>query len=167
MILQSYFVNFLISLCMSNKKLKQNEFDKEVAHTVRDLVTQLNRKLKKQVSNEEQLSIAELNVAKLLVENGRLLPSEICNHFNLSSQYASQVLNRLKALGMITREAAETDKRKNYAVITKKGKKWLQTSRQEREEWLAESIAKKLTVAEKETIVEAAQLLYKACSFGD
>lgn len=152
---------------MGNEKVVFDDFDREVAHIVRDLVTQLNRKLRKQVSNENQLSVSELNVAKYLAESGRLLPSEICSYFNLSSQYVSQVLNQLKTLGMITREAAEMDKRKNYAVITEKGKNWLQESRQEREEWLAASIAERLNPREKQVIVEAVALLNKACAFGE
>jgi len=146
---------------MKNDNFEVTEFDKEVAHKVRDLVSHLNRKLRKQMSNEDQLSISELNVIKLLFENGRVLPSEICSHFNLSSQYVSQVLGKLQKLGLVSREQAGGDKRKNFAIITKTGEKWLKNSRQEREEWLAIAIATLFTAAEKESILDTLQLLNK------
>lgn len=147
---------------MKDDNLEVTDFDKEVAHKIRDLVSDLNRKLRKQISNKDQLSISELNVIKLLFENGKVFPSEICSHFNLSSQYVSQVLGKLQTLGLITRKQAGTDKRKVFAIITKAGEKWLKNSRQEREEWLATSIASVLTKSEKETILDAIQLLNKA-----
>ncbi|GAA0884374.1 MarR family transcriptional regulator [Sphingobacterium siyangense subsp. cladoniae] len=146
---------------MKDDNLEITDFDKEVAHRLRDLVSHLNRKLRKQISNKDQLSISELNVIKLLFENGEVLPSEICGHFNLSSQYVSQILGKLQTLGLITRKQAGTDKRKNFAIITKAGEKWLKISRQEREEWLATSIASVLTNLEKEAILNAIQLLNK------
>lgn len=146
---------------MDRHNLEITDFDKDVAHQIRDLVTHLNRKLRKQISNEDQLSISELNVIKLLFDNGKLLPSEICLQFNLSSQYVSQVLNKLKTLGLIEREQSGNDKRKNFAIITQTGEKWLKNSRQEREEWLAASIARALTGPEKEVIIKAIQLLNK------
>ncbi len=146
---------------MKDDNLEISDLDKEVAHMVRDLVSHLNRKLRKQISNENQLSISELNVIKLLFENGQVLPSEICSHFNLSSQYVSQILGKLQTLGLITRKQAGADKRKNFAIITKAGKKWLKNSRQEREEWLATSISTVLTGPEKEIVMQAVKLLNK------
>lgn len=158
---QSYFDIFYIFDIMEKDNLVVADFNKEVAHKIRDIVSQLNRRLRKQISNENQLSISELNVIKLLFENGKLLPSEVCGHFNLSSQYVSQVLRKLDTLGLITRKQAGSDKRKNFAIITEAGEKWLKNSRQEREEWLAISIASILTDEEKETILNAVQLLNK------
>jgi len=135
------------------------EQDKEVAHSIRDLVTRMNRRLRKQFSNPEQLSVAELNVLQLLIDNKQLLPSELCTQLNLSSQYVSQVLNRLTELGYISRESVPSDKRKSYAVMTAKGDKWLADSREEREEWLAMAISKQYSAADKSLIQKAVALL--------
>jgi DNA-binding MarR family transcriptional regulator len=135
------------------------EQDKEVAHSIRDLVTRMNRRLRKQISNPEQLSVAELNVIQLLVDSQQLLPSELCTQLNLSSQYVSQVLNKLTELGYISRKAVSSDKRKSYAVISAKGGKWLANSREEREEWLAMAISKQYSTLDKSLIQKAVELL--------
>jgi DNA-binding MarR family transcriptional regulator len=135
------------------------EQDREVAHSIRDLVTRMNRRLRKQISNPEQLSVAELNVIQLLTNNEQLLPSELCTQLNLSSQYVSQVLNRLTELGYISRQAVLSDKRKSYAVITTKGSGWLADSRKEREEWLAMAISKQYSAADKSLIQKVVALL--------
>ena len=135
------------------------EQDKEVAHSIRDLVTRMNRRLRKQISNPEQLSVAELNVIQLLTNNKQLLPSELCTQLNLSSQYVSQVLNRLTELGYISRQSVSSDKRKSYAVITTKGDEWLLDSRKEREEWLAMAISKQYSAADKSLIQKVVALL--------
>jgi DNA-binding MarR family transcriptional regulator len=135
------------------------EQDKEVAHSIRDLVTRMNRRLRKQFSNPEQLSVAELNVIQLLIDNKQLLPSELCTQLNLSSQYVSQVLNRLTELGYISRQAVSSDKRKSYAVIATKGIEWLSDSRKEREEWLAMAISKQYSAADKSLIRKVVALL--------
>jgi len=95
----------------------------------------------------------------LLTDNEQLFPSELCVQLNLSSQYVSQVLNNLEGLGFISRKAAETDKRKLYAVISQKGRKILNDTRQEREEWLAMSIANVYSMDEKHSIQKAVELL--------
>ena len=144
---------------MAKKGKTITELDKELAHSIRDLVSRLNRRLRKQISNPDQLSIAELNIIMLLADSEQLFPSELCVQLNLSSQYVSQVLNNLERLGIILRKAAETDKRKSYAVITQKGRKRLNDTRQEREEWLATSISNVYSIEEKRSIQKAVQLL--------
>jgi DNA-binding MarR family transcriptional regulator len=135
------------------------QIDKTIAHSIRDLVTRMNRRFRKQISNREQLSVAELNVIQLLAEGRQVLPSELCAQLNLSSQYVSQVLNRLTELGYISRKAADADKRKTFAVITEKGTAWLTNSREEREEWLAAALARKFSAADKALIQKAVALL--------
>ncbi len=76
------------------------------------------------------------------------------------------MLARLLALGLIEREQSTSDKRKNFAVITKKGEQWLKNSRQEREESLALSIANRLTKSEKELVLKAMQALDKVTNNG-
>jgi DNA-binding MarR family transcriptional regulator len=144
---------------MAEKATTVTELDKELAHSIRDLVSRLNRRLRKQISNPDQLSVAELNIIMLLADSKQLFPSDLCLQLNLSSQYVSQVLNNMEALGLISRKAAETDKRKTYAVITQKGRKVLNDTRQEREEWLARAIANMYSIDEKHSIQEVVTLL--------
>jgi DNA-binding MarR family transcriptional regulator len=140
------------------KEGTEDVLDKAIAHSIRDLVTRLNRRFRKQVSNPDQLSVAELNVIQLLLDN-RLLPSELCAQLTLSSQYVSQVLNKLEQMEYISRETADSDKRKSYAVITEKGSKRLTDTRVEREEWLATAIAQQFSPSDKALIQKAVELL--------
>jgi DNA-binding MarR family transcriptional regulator len=140
------------------KEETEDLLDKAIAHSIRDLVTRMNRRLRKQISNPDQLSVAELNVIQLLMDN-RLLPSELCAQLGLSSQYVSQVLNKLEELEYINRKTADNDKRKSYAVITEKGRKRLTDTREEREEWLATAISRQFSTSDKSLIQRAVELL--------
>ena len=133
--------------------------DKEVAYGIRDLVTKMARRLRKQVSNPEQLSVAELNVLYLMIPTEEMLPSELSAQLHISSQYMSQVLNHLEELGYISRKPSPKDKRKTFAVLTAKGKKKVQATRQEREEWLADQISKQYSAKDKELIQRAIKLI--------
>ena len=133
--------------------------DKEVAYGIRDLVTKMARRLRKQVSNPEQLSVAELNVLYLMIPTEEMLPSELSAQLNISSQYMSQVLNHLEELGYISRKPSPKDKRKTFAVLTAKGKKKIQATRQEREEWLADQVSKQYSAKDKELIQRAIKLI--------
>jgi DNA-binding MarR family transcriptional regulator len=140
------------------KKETEYLLDKAIAHSVRDLVTRMNRRLRKQISNPDQLSVAELNVIQLLMDNP-MLPSELCAQLGLSSQYVSQVLNKLVELEYITRQSVDQDKRKSCAVITEKGRKRLTDTREEREEWLATAISRQFSASDKSLIQKAVELL--------
>jgi DNA-binding MarR family transcriptional regulator len=133
--------------------------DKEVAYGIRDLVTKMARRLRKQVSNPEQMSVAELNVLYLMIPTEEMLPSELSAQLNISSQYMSQVLNHLEELGYISRKPSPKDKRKTFAVLTAKGKKKIHATRQEREEWLADQVSKQYSAKDKELIQKAIKLI--------
>ncbi len=133
--------------------------DKIIAQSLRNLVTKMNKRLRKQMSNPEQLSIAEHSVVSLLMSQKEMLPSELGGILNISSQFMSQVLNRLEGLKYISKKASPNDGRKTLVSLTDFGRTKIENSRQEREEWLAENISKKYTRAEKEIIKQALDLL--------
>ncbi|HVY73715.1 MAG TPA: helix-turn-helix domain-containing protein [Puia sp.] len=136
-----------------------NTQDHLLAHQLRDLVSRLNRGLRKQMGNREQLSIAEENVVRTLVLREEALPSELCAELDISSQFMSQVLNRLEALGYISRKPSKTDKRKSLISLSKDFMSKLQQKRQQKEDWLASLISKKYNKQEKEQIGAAIALL--------
>jgi DNA-binding MarR family transcriptional regulator len=133
--------------------------DIEVAYGIRDLVSKMGRRLRKQISNPEQMSVAELNVLYLMITTEEMLPSELGAQLNISSQYMSQVLNHLEELGYISRKPSPKDKRKTFAVLTAKGKKKVHATRQEREEWLADQVSKQYSAKDKELIQRAIKLI--------
>ncbi|RAJ87986.1 DNA-binding MarR family transcriptional regulator [Chitinophaga dinghuensis] len=133
--------------------------DQEVALALRQLVTAMNKRLRKQISNPEHLSIAELNVVGMLMQQKEMLPSELGAQLHISSQFMSQVLKRLLDLGYISRRISPEDKRKNLISLTKAGVQKVEHTRREREEWLAAQIAEIFTSKEKDTIKSTLALL--------
>lgn len=133
--------------------------DRYLAHGIRDFVTQMKRRLRKTLSNPEQLSVAELNVVSLLMDAPEMRPSELGEQLHISSQFMSQVLNRLHELGYISRKPSPADRRKMLVSLTQRGRNKVLQTRQEREDWLTELIARRYTAEEKATIQRAIELL--------
>jgi DNA-binding MarR family transcriptional regulator len=133
--------------------------DQKIAHNLRDLVSRLNRSLRKQMGNHEQLSIAEENVVRALLVQEQMLPSELCAQLDLSSQFMSQVLNRLGKIGYISRTASKTDKRKSFVSLSKNIMQKVQQRRKQKEDWLASLISEKFNKQQKEQIAQAIDLL--------
>ncbi|PSL43929.1 DNA-binding MarR family transcriptional regulator [Chitinophaga niastensis] len=133
--------------------------DKIVAHDLRDLITRLYKRLHKEISNTEQMSVAEQNVLYQLTLKAHLLPSELCAQLNISSQYMSQVLNRLEDLKFIARKSSPSDKRKTQVTLTKSGRIKISDSRKEREQWLADMLSKNYSTEDKAAIKKVITLL--------
>ncbi len=111
--------------------------DTALAHSIRDIVTKLNRRMRKQINMPGQVSVSELYVIQFLLERKFALPSELCMQFNISSQHMSQMLNRLEQGEYVKRTPSQQDKRKTEVSLTEKGRKMIKTLRQEREVWLS------------------------------
>jgi DNA-binding MarR family transcriptional regulator len=133
--------------------------DQKIAHNLRDLVSTFSRNLRKQLGNPEQLSIAEENVLRVLLRQEEALPSELCGQLNISSQFMSQVLNRLEKLDYISRKASKTDKRKSLVSLSKKGMQKIQQRRKEKEDLLASLISERYNNQQKKQIAQAIDLL--------
>lgn len=133
--------------------------DKKIAYSLRDLVSRLNRSLRKQAGNNTQLSIAEENVIWALLTHDEALPSELCTQLDISSQFMSQILKRLEKLGYISRKPSKADKRKSLVSLTKKLKLTVEKNRKQKEDWLASLISEKFNKQQKELIAQAISLL--------
>jgi len=133
--------------------------DDSVAHNLRNLVSSLRRRFKKEATILGQFSVAEENVLRALFEKDEMSPSELCTRLALSSQFMSQVLNHLEEMDYITRRPSKEDKRKTLVSFSKNGRKKIEDTRRQREEWLASVIAKQYSAQQKEVIKEAAALL--------
>lgn len=136
-----------------------NKQDEEIAYGIRHLVTHMNKRLRKQMSNPEQLSIAEFNVLSILMSQKECFPSELGAQLSISSQFMSQILNRMEGLKYISRKSAPSDGRKTLVSLTKQGKQKVELSRREREEWLALVVSDRYSPEEKDVIKKALDLL--------
>ena len=140
---------------------KITQEDQELAKEVRNSVTLLYRRLRKQMSNPEQLSVAEYGVIEALLTRNNLTPGELCTQLNISTQFMSQVLSRLVNLNYIQKKGDKQDKRRTLVFMTAAGKKKIENARHEREEWLAETISLLYTAQEKKLIRSATQLIVR------
>ena len=133
--------------------------DQKIAYDLRDLVSKLNRSLRKQSGKLGELSIVEENVIRALILQEELSPSELCAQLDISSQFMSQVLNRLEELGHISRKPSTTDKRKSLVSLSKNMLHTLAEKRKQKEDWLASIISKQFSKQQKEQIAQALELL--------
>jgi DNA-binding MarR family transcriptional regulator len=141
--------------------------DQQLAHDLRELIVGMYRQMQQQISNDEHLSVAAQNVMYQLTLKEECLPSELCAQLNTSSQYISQVFNHLEALNYITRKPSTTDGRKTWVSLTEQGRQKVLESRRQREEWLVERMANRLSVADKVIVEKALVLLSRLLNTPD
>ncbi len=137
------------------------EKDQLLAHEIRDAVSRVHKHFRRQMNSRGQLSEAEMGVFRVLVSTKETSPSDLCKELNMSSQFMSQVLNRLEEVKYIQRKPSPDDKRKTLVTLTKTGKNLVQEIYDEREEWLTDIIAERFTAEEKKTISKAMALLVR------
>jgi len=134
--------------------------DKAVAHGIRELVSRMHKRLRRQVNTPDQISLTEVNVVSLLIHSKEpMSPSELCAQLNISSQFMSQILNRLDSIGFLIRKPSVADKRKTLISVSKTGFAKIDEMRQQKEEWLANLIADNFNADQKKVIQQALDLL--------
>lgn len=114
--------------------------DTQLATDLRTVVSRLMKKLRSHSSGRSPLSMTERSVIKLLDEQPMLLPGELAKREKVTSQSMSQILSHLDELGYIIRQPLETDRRTVGISLSEAGKQFLDTTRHERDEWLADAI---------------------------
>jgi DNA-binding MarR family transcriptional regulator len=126
--------------------------DIQFASDLRNAITRLIKKLRKESSTGSQLSLTERSTMALLYQNKEMLPSELAAAEMITNQSMSQVLNHLFELDYIIRTASTTDKRKVNISLSGHGESTLLQFRHERDEWLANAITKACTPEEQELL---------------
>lgn len=134
---------------------------RQLAAQLRETTTRLVKKLRKQSSTGEKLSLTERSTIALLDQHGWLLPSELASMEKITTQSMSQILNHLFELGYINREPSQTDKRKVIISLSDAGREVLYRVRNEREEWLYTAISDLCTPEERASLNNALSLLKK------
>lgn len=108
-----------------------------------------------------QYSMTELHTVGLLNRNAFLLPSELATLTRIKTQSMSQILKKMEERGVILRTPSTDDKRKVFISLTPSGKKMVDRTRYERDEWLKETIDCTLTGSEKILLANALPVLKK------
>jgi len=129
-----------------------NNNDIQFASELRNVITRLTKKLRKESPTGAQLSLTERSTMALLYQHKEMLPSELATAEMITNQSMSQVLNHLSELGYIIRTASTTDKRKVNISLSEHGESTLLQFRHERDEWLANAIGKACTPGEQELL---------------
>jgi DNA-binding MarR family transcriptional regulator len=138
---------------------------RQLASSLRNVITRLTKKLRKQSATGEKLSLTERSTIAMLDLHKELLPSELAAMEHITTQSMSQVLNHLHELELITRTPSETDKRKVIIRLSPLGQELLYQVRNEREEWLNKALKEICTPDEQALLQQALGPLSKLVDF--
>jgi len=133
----------------------------ELSSSLRTVVATLHKELRKQISLVCTYSMTELETIGLLIRHTSLLPSELATLTRIKVQSMSQILKKLEKDGVIQKTPSEEDKRKIYISLTSLGKKMVEKTKDDKDQWLKNSIEKSLTNEEIELLKNTLPLLKK------
>lgn len=131
----------------------------ETASALRGVISDLHKRLRKQVYSAGGLSITEMTTLSYLYRDGSLFPSELAEINKIRKQSMSQVLGHLEELKLIRRDILKDDKRKAAISLTVAGRKMVEKTRYERDEWLAGAMGERLDDKEAKLLAAALPLL--------
>jgi DNA-binding MarR family transcriptional regulator len=133
----------------------------ELSSLLRESVSGLHKRLRKQSQAVKSYSMTETETIGHLFRNSELLPTELAALTRVKTQSMSQILKKLEEEGIIKRTPSKEDKRKVFISLTGSGKKMVEKTKYERDEWLREAIEKALTEKERELLINALPILNK------
>lgn len=136
-----------------------------LASALRDAVSVLHKRLRKQVYSGEGYSITEFTTLSYLYTHASLFPSELAAFTRIKAQSMSQVLKKLETDKLIQRTGSRQDKRKTLVSLTAKGKKAVEKTRYERDEWLAGALQATMKEKDFKTLAAALPLLQRIAAF--
>jgi DNA-binding MarR family transcriptional regulator len=114
-----------------------------------------------QFAKSTGLSMPQFNILMQLYHKGTCGVSEISERFDISNAAASQLVEKLVQGGYLDRTEDPNDRRAKQLQLTENGSKLVKNGIEERYRWL-EEIATKLSMEEREKVVEALTILTAA-----
>lgn len=133
----------------------------ELASALRLSIGALHKKLRKQSNTTLQYSMTEIETVGHLHRHQQLLPTELAALTRITTQSMSQILSKMEKAEVIQRTPSEDDKRKVYISLTTLGKKIVNETLYERDEWLKSEIEKALTQKEIQLLEKTLPVLAK------
>ena len=133
--------------------------DIKLASALRTATSKMYKRLRKQIHAADSLSITELTTLSYLYQDTSHTPSELADLVKVKAQSMSEVLNHLQFLHLIDKTPSVNDKRKITVSLTGQGKKIVEQTRYERDEWLSNAIDQNLSDTEKKQLKEAIVLI--------
>jgi len=133
----------------------------ELAASLRSAVSAMHKRLRKQMYSLASFSITDIITMGYLYRQGPMLPSELAAHTGVKTQSMSQILNKMQEHKLIKRQPSKEDGRKVYIQLTATGKKIVEKTRYERDEWLGAAVDEHLSTKEINTLTQAIAILEK------
>jgi DNA-binding MarR family transcriptional regulator len=133
----------------------------ELSSLLRGIISALHKGLRKQTSAVSTYSMTEVDTIGHLFRFTSLLPTELAALTKIKTQSMSHILNKMEQQGVIKRTPSRQDKRKVLISLTSFGKKIVEKTKYEKDEWLRGIIEKSLTDKEKELLMRALPVLNK------
>jgi len=133
----------------------------KLSSSLRSVISSLHKGLRKQMSSIKAYSMTEIETIGLLARHDSLLPTELASLTRVKTQSMSQILKRMEEEGVIKRTPSKDDLRKVYISLTPLGKKIVEKTRYDKDEWLKGAIERSLTDKEIELLTRALPVLQK------
>jgi len=105
-------------------------------------------------ARDKGLTMAQLGAMFHIYQKGTCGVSDIGNDLGVTNSAASQMLERLVQLKLITRSEDLTDRRVKQIVLTDKGRQILKESSKANQDWL-ENLVQTMTVEDQEQVRNA------------
>ncbi len=138
----------------------------ELSSSLRSVVSTLYKGLRKQSDSANKYSMTELETIGHLFRQSSLLPTELAALTRVKTQSMSQILKKFEEQDIIKRTPSKEDKRKVYISLSLFGKKLVEKTKYDKDEWLKDIIEKALTNKERELLVKALPVLSKLTETG-
>ena len=133
------------------------DVDEELVSSLRMGVMRLARRLRHERSGND-LTLTQLSALASLNRLGPLTIGELAAADNVKPPSMTRTVNCLEELGLVSREAHETDRRQVVVALTAKAQAVLLADRERRDAWLKDHLAD-LSDAERRILRKAAPLL--------
>lgn len=133
----------------------------KISSSLRSAISLLHKRLRKQMYSTESYSITEITTLGRLYRQDQLLPSELATMAKVKTQSMSQILKKMENQNVIVRIPCETDKRKTYISLTDSGRKLVEQTQYERDEWLTNAIRKNLSRDERRILMKSIEIMHK------
>jgi DNA-binding MarR family transcriptional regulator len=129
----------------------------ELARTLRDAITRLNRRVR-QARPVGDLTFSQLSALTSLQLAGALTPRELADVERVQPPTMTKIVGKLEELGLVARTPHPTDRRQVILAPTEQGRTVYAQFERARNEWLAKQLAE-LGPDDRHTLARAAEIL--------
>jgi DNA-binding MarR family transcriptional regulator len=137
----------------------------QLASALRTATSHLFKRLRQQINTVDNLSLTEITTLSNLYNHQPLFPSQMAEMVKIKAQSMSQIINKLEEANLIVKIPSATDKRKVAISLSDFGKKMVDDTRHDRDEWLNEAIDNCLSAPEKKLLEQAVVVMEKLIAY--